>query len=356
MLVVISIIAVLAALLLPAVQMAREAARRASCSNNLKNLALAIQQFDQAKNRFPASRTFWSAMPPIYTKPSTYTGTAAYASTLTWVHEILPYIEKQEVRTQVEAALKAGNPVWQALGGSGKLNIVLCPSDETDDTVSQNTAANGGPLTYSQITYACNTGVIDNTSPNSTPGAAVTGFDWPQNGVFDNRLKGLSDVQKTFTTTLADMVNGDGATNTILLAENGDLEEWNYAPTEFHVGFVWDDNYNNGINQTLNKYPAGLTPPNTKPDTLANLYNLSSPAPLNVLPYARPLSNHPSGFMIALCDGRVRFVSESVSYATFVKLATSNGKKYMPAGKVESPLSQNTTLIRTLGPLTDAEY
>src|SRR5439155_19246117 len=60
MLVVISIIAVLAALLLPAVNMAREAGRRASCSNSMRNLALAAQQFDSAKGYYPASRQFWN--------------------------------------------------------------------------------------------------------------------------------------------------------------------------------------------------------------------------------------------------------------------------------------------------------
>src|SRR5689334_25224221 len=60
MLVVISIIAGLAALLLPAVDMAREASRRPSFGNNLRNLALAAQNFDPAKGYYPASWTFWN--------------------------------------------------------------------------------------------------------------------------------------------------------------------------------------------------------------------------------------------------------------------------------------------------------
>src|SRR6478672_1225029 len=88
MLVVISIIAVLAALLLPAVNMAREAARRAQCSNNLRNLALAAQQFDSAKGYYPASRTFWNDAAYKSSPNSPQTSSTAPGHILTWVHEI----------------------------------------------------------------------------------------------------------------------------------------------------------------------------------------------------------------------------------------------------------------------------
>src|SRR5438067_188585 len=133
MLVVISIIAVLAALLLPAVQMAREAGRRAQCSNNLRNLALAIQQFDTAKGYYPASRTFWND--PTYQMtattgvPTSWSASNAASETLTWVHEIMPYIERQDMRAQIEANLRLGGTVYQAPGAFGKLSIVFCPSD-----------------------------------------------------------------------------------------------------------------------------------------------------------------------------------------------------------------------------------
>lgn len=168
MLVVIAIISVLAALLLPAIQMAREAARRAQCSNNVKNLSLAIQQFDQARNQFPASRTFWNN--PAYktssSYPSSLTASTAPTVTLTWVHELTPYIEQQQLRDQIEGVngIKAGTPVWAIPGGSGKLGVVFCPSDETDDSLSSNTSLTGGPLRYSQLSYAMNTGVPDNYS------------------------------------------------------------------------------------------------------------------------------------------------------------------------------------------------
>ena len=131
MLVVISIIAILAALLLPAINGAREMARRASCSNNLKNLALAVQQFDQAKGQLPASRTFWNN-PTYLTKvpasggvPANWNSTSPQLATnhiLSWVHEIMPYIEKQTIRDQIEnptGGLKAGVAIWLIPGGSG---------------------------------------------------------------------------------------------------------------------------------------------------------------------------------------------------------------------------------------------
>ena len=79
LLVVIAIIGVLVALLLPAVQAAREAARRSSCTNNLKNLALGCLNYESASKKLPAGRKF------------------DYWDSYTWTEYILPYIEQQAV-------------------------------------------------------------------------------------------------------------------------------------------------------------------------------------------------------------------------------------------------------------------
>ena len=366
MLVVISIIAVLAALLLPAVNMAREAARRAQCSNNMRNLALAVQNFDSAKQYYPASRTFWND--PIYKAPTnanyptSWAAANAPANILTWVHELMPYIERQDMRLIIETGLKPPNSIPVAQSAYGKINIVLCPSDEVDDPTS---AAYGNPQ-YSQISYGCNSGVMDTVAPT-----AITGFDWPQNGAFDNRLQGRTplqggaDAQKIFKTSLGDITNGDGASNTILFAENSDLEEWNYAPTEYHVGVIWDDIYANGsttgqaANQLLNKYVTYPgAPPSTKPNTLINLAssnNVVQSPQYDALAYARPLSQHPTGFQLAFCDGRVKFVSESIDYFVYARLMTSNGKKYLPAGKTVIGGNQAVLQIQ-IQALKDGDY
>jgi prepilin-type processing-associated H-X9-DG protein len=119
----------------------------------------------------------------------------------------------------------------------------------------------------------------------------------------------------------------DGATNTIMLAENPDLEEWNFAPTEIHVCIVWDDLNYPSPRQSL----AGSI---EKRDTLLNLYNQGAEY---VLPHARPSSFHPNGFMVAFCDGHVRFLSQTVAYEVYMHLMTSHGRAYQPAGMKTLP-------------------
>src|SRR5438034_11180231 len=94
MLVVIGIIGALAALLLVALGPAIGSARRMSCSNNLRQLALAIEQFDHANGCYPASRTFLNdaSYKTAGHLPANWNTGSARTQTLSWVHEIMPYI------------------------------------------------------------------------------------------------------------------------------------------------------------------------------------------------------------------------------------------------------------------------
>jgi prepilin-type N-terminal cleavage/methylation domain-containing protein/prepilin-type processing-associated H-X9-DG protein len=328
MLVVIAIISLLAAIIVPAIMRARLVALQISCSNNLKNLSFAVIQFETAKGFLPASRTYWNdaAYKRSALYPQTWGHTDPPQKMLTWVHEIMPYLEQQRLREQVEDALRMDQPVSSI---AGRLNILICPIDETDAATSN---TSGRILPYSQLSYGVNGGLTDDISLQFP----ACGFDWPANGVFDNRLKGSTTTLpeanlRIWATNLGKIT--DGTSNTILIAENSDLEEWNYSPTEFHVCIVWDENGN----QRINRYPVGLTPPDTKPASLATMYDLSSPQPGNCVPYARPLSQHGTGFMVAFCDGHVRFVSETISYETYARLMSSDGKHYLRAGVPRGP-------------------
>jgi prepilin-type processing-associated H-X9-DG protein len=97
-----------------------------------------------------------------------------------------------------------------------------------------------------------------------------------------------------------------------------------------------------------------VTPANTKPDTLLALYNQGVNT---ALAFARPLSQHPTGFMVAFCDGHTKFVSESISYETYARLMTHNGKKYQPAGiPLPLPTGQAQVLQMQMLPVTDGQY
>jgi prepilin-type N-terminal cleavage/methylation domain-containing protein len=346
MLIVIGIIAVLAALLLPAVNMAREAARRSQCASNLRQLHMAALQFDQRKGQgeVPASRTFWNDakyrastyMPATSNSPS-----AAAPYTLTWVHEILPYFEQQVMRERVERNLSNGLTVQEA-DTSAKLVMVFCPSDAIDDNPHPQRP-------YSQLSYAINCGVRDNYSITAAIASQI-GFDHPQNGVSDNRLKGSSENHKTHKTTLQRIV--DGTTNTILFADNEDLEEWNLAPTEVHVGILWD--WTLQLGQSPNKYPP-LTPPDTKPGTLYDIYTAD---PDTAVLYARPRSQHPTGFMVAMCDGSTKFISETIDYTVYARLMTSEGARYLPPGVTQANAPTTTAAVRVMQttPLKGDDY
>jgi prepilin-type N-terminal cleavage/methylation domain-containing protein/prepilin-type processing-associated H-X9-DG protein len=327
MLVVISIIAVLASLLLPAIQAAREMARRIQCGSNLKNLGLATLQFETAKGYLPASRTFWND--PAYktsaSMPQSWTASSAPSQTLTWVHELMPYIEQKGMREQVEGQLASGGSIQLV---AGKIALIVCPSQPIDQMASFNS---GTKQKYSPLSYGANGGVLDNL----TMANPQYGFDWPGNGMFDNRLTGQTKTApeaqlKIYYTSLGDVLNADGASNTLMYIENAYLEEWNFAPHEINVCVVWDDqNYPNPRQRLAD----GVDP--IKPDTL---YNLFQQGPNTALPYARPASYHTSGFMVAFADGHVRLISETIAYEVYMHLMTSNGRKYQPSG------------VRTLSP------
>jgi prepilin-type N-terminal cleavage/methylation domain-containing protein len=307
LLVVISIIALLMGLLLPAVQAAREAGRRASCSNNLRNIGLAIQQFDMSKGRLPASRSFPAV--PGYTLPADFAASNQYVN---WAHSILPSI-KPDLEQPLEAAAIAG--AVNTFGAGAAIETYQCPSDQTDLDIIE------------RMSYACNSGRVD-----VAPTAANVPYDWPENGLFDNRLKGTGNTHRVFKTTMGDVKDGHG--NTILIAENVDVVAWNQSAEEYQVGVVWF--------------------PTTTPTVLLN-----QDAALGTLDYdhARPSSEHPQGFMLLFADAHAQFVSDSIDYSVYCRLMTSNGQKLKEPG-VGPPgnASPAATVAIAGGPVSDEEF
>ncbi len=122
LLVVITIIGILIALLLPAVQAAREAARRLQCSNNFKQIGLAMHNYHSARNCFPPGEIYLP-YPAYYFGPS-------------WSGLLLPYIELTTVYNQYNWALKpAGYGIYAGTNevvGGNRISMYCCPSDPQD--------------------------------------------------------------------------------------------------------------------------------------------------------------------------------------------------------------------------------
>jgi len=286
LLVVIAIIGVLVALLLPAVQAAREAARRSSCSNNLKQLAIA------AHNRHDQLGT----LPP---------GMGPYGCCWgTWVPLILPYIEQANVSDKY--VNWGGNDMTGPRYSSSpntvnvtnvRFKVMSCPSDQNNvpfnNLTNHNYAANWGNTGYGQSTVQ---GIRFLEAPFGIAKEVNKPFD-------GKRLAQLTDG--TSTTVLFFEVRqgqgrdlrgftwwGDAAGATAFLAPNSPLPDR-----------IYTDFYCNNI-------------PINPPCDVSNTTNPSM--------YASR-SRHPGGVQIALADGSVRFVAQTVAIDVWRAASTAQG-------------------------------
>src|SRR5688500_12044220 len=140
LLVVIAIIGVLVALLLPAVQAAREAARRMNCQSNMKNLALAVLNYENARKELPPSTKAGVVGRAGGTDVLRYSGPQ-----YSWIVWALPYMEQQSLFSQID--MKANRSVMnqnvQTAPQSAQPAVLLCPSDSAQGRRYQDTLTNG---------------------------------------------------------------------------------------------------------------------------------------------------------------------------------------------------------------------
>lgn len=142
LLVVITIIGILIALLLPAVQAAREAARRMQCSNNQKQIGLGLHMHLEAKGTFPDG---WS----WYSDTSANTG----GSEATWITRLLPYVEQAGLDATIDWTKPFGQAAagYQTVVNRTSIPLFLCPSNDPVENIF------GG--LYARGTYAANNGI-----------------------------------------------------------------------------------------------------------------------------------------------------------------------------------------------------
>ncbi|MCD4726197.1 MAG: DUF1559 domain-containing protein [Pirellulales bacterium] len=281
LLVVITIIGMLMALLLPAVQAAREAGRRAVCMNNEKNLSLAMLNFETSRKFFPG-----------YVNQQKITTAAATYHPVSWVVMLFPYLDRKDL---YDAWAETPDPWGNSDICFKSLKILTCPSDPPPSTAAGTT----------WLAYVCNRG--------------VNGMDNPAMGVCMNQSGFVAGdyggVALSPTRVSQDYISShDGATTTLLLAEavlnnpspglhlprnvtgNNDPKWTSHLPDgvtfaglghmEVDVGFEWG---------TFSLYPKVN-------DKL--------------------LSFHSGGVHVSFCDGHQQFLQTDIDLNTYIHLMT----------------------------------
>ncbi len=272
LLVVIAIIAILIGLLLPAVQKVREAAARMSCSNNLKQLGLAIHNYESAYSKLPTSGEGNNA-----------TKTATDFDTESFYTVILPYIEQGNVYNLMDHSQDCYATTANQNAAKTKIKTFLCPSNPINAPDPDGYAG----ADYMTISYC-------NINLDGTQGGA--------------RVDGFMKLNKNGNSRIADCT--DGTSNTIALVEDagkdGTLAS-TYAPA--HRTYVWaDPDIGNGVSGP----PTGVIRPinnnNTPKGGTACPWSTN-----NCGPKDEAFGYHTGGVMAVFGDGSVRFLRDSIT-------------------------------------------
>jgi prepilin-type processing-associated H-X9-DG protein len=315
LLVVIAIIGVLVALLLPAVQTAREAARRSSCTNNLRQLALACHNHHDVTGTLPRDGNPNGLGNSHGTGLGDGTGCCGPAGARwSWIARSLPYFEQKNL---YEAANIGGNGALNANAQSQQVIAAIiptlkCPSDQTQPRTRTNSADLGGTLVaVTSYKGVCGANWGADRFPLSQESAFSTAYSNPSIDGSKNGLEngdGLfwrGDIRKG-TMRLAEI--SDGTSNTFMIGEDvPEMILWN----------AWA--YANGATGTC------AIPPNTGVNvadpTLGKLSGADGRWPTRYSFRSR----HPNGVQFALADGSVRFVSNNIPLLTYRALGTRAG-------------------------------
>ena len=294
LLVVIAIIGVLVALLLPAVQAAREAARRAQCVNNLKQIGLASHQHHDAYGVFPPG---WVQAPATVPQGKITEGGHGFFPFL------LPYLEEETLARVYRWDKRAQGPENQPVA-TMQLTILQCPSTEPDrwvtaeeDPKNFSYGGRGACGDYAGVrdidAQLVDLGLVDQPAQNE--------------GVLTS-----SQVTAHYLTRLADIT--DGASQTLLVTEcAGRPEMWRAGrsdPGIYAPGGVW-------VAGTLIIFQGSTPDGVTKP----------GPCAIGCTNNQEPYSFHPGGANAVFVDGSVHFLKADIDIRIFARIVTRAGEE-----------------------------
>jgi prepilin-type N-terminal cleavage/methylation domain-containing protein/prepilin-type processing-associated H-X9-DG protein len=304
LLVVIAIIGVLVALLLPAVQAAREAARRMQCTNNLKQLGLALHNFHDTNQRFPA------AFEELATSPN-ITGNSPWGCS--WTARCLPYIEQQAVFQIYRFDRDWQDATTNAVPNTGpictKIKIFMCPSAPAQNTRPVNNGR--GNTDYAATTER----EFPNPFLNVGQASAVSQSDPNFIGVLghDKLLSTNPVAMSPANHRMASIT--DGTSNTFMVAECAGRN------TYWWMGKRQPNTVSNGPWAAhAARLQIGGCDPNNPNYPSSN--NVAGPRAVNCINAKEIYAFHPSGANVCMADGSVRHVSANLDLNTAYALLT----------------------------------
>lgn len=364
LLVVITIIGMLVALLLPAVNSARKAGRQTQCLNTVKNISLAAIAYDSSRGQLPGYSQFIKRKAQDYANVGYDTNSRKFTvgtlnvtsasqlqnvSGFSWFAMLMPRLERNDLWDAIVNPPDSNPVPMPAIG-----DIAVCPEDS--DVKSQPDVPG--------LSYSVNTGAWDrdNSKVFLCPTAAKPNVgDSPDNGVFfsyadyDRAVPPVSGPKMRISSIK------DGAATTIMLSENihksyesttssgAPAFGWMFG-TEQQLGIVWVIPTNgtsspqpgNTINdqERINGNEAG-----------AVTFDPTTPR------FAHASSGHSSGVNVAFCDGHGKLQRDDIDYTVYQQLMTPNGRKCVDPTDTSKVTSGNPIYgFRTLPPLAEKDF
>lgn len=359
LLVVIAIIGVMVGLLLPAVQAAREAARRMQCSNNMKQLGLALHNYHSAYNQFPIGAVYYER----------YTGGAI--PTVSAAMFLMPFLEMGSLYEAFDRDAKTaafGSSVWQSpsLQAAGPQSAFLCPS------AAQATASALSGISKCTYVFSVGDELWHNGRPDSVEGGFARGDARSMFVPAWTTTASYRDARRAFSTVL------DGTANTVAMSEVA------ATPRVAVTGLTFDrqPDVKGGIAQTGVIYNGSRSLPGpcfNVPKSAANPMHYATPTdtwrglilgdgrtannkftttlPPNGPSCAfnggsdawgtfAPSSEHQGGVQVLMFDGAVRFVTDSIDTGNVNAVSVVNGASpYGLWGALGSPQGKETLTL-----------
>ena len=310
LLVVIAIIALLVAVLLPAINRAREASRNLQCKNRLKQLATAANNFEGQNQGYPHN--------PRWVRTRNGRGRR-----VSWLVQLAPQYGEQRVADAWKEHKDSELP-------RPYLSLLTCPTDATvrDDMPS--------------LSYMANWGRPESRSKSNL------NLNLRDYGVF------LEDSTPRIPTTSLDFIQerGDGASRTLLLAENIQLRI-----SIDVLGTRWDLPFTTGVRVKPFGLLANYSPfstsivwhPTINPKPVMRINGDRERRELSA-ETARPSSYHSGAANVAFCDGRVAFLRDDISYRVYIQLMVPRD------GAIEELEPKFAKELGTLAPLTESQF